>query len=66
MFGMVTQTQFARQIIDWMKVLAYDNPSSNFYGKFDFSHIAMVGHSHGGKLAASIYARGAADRKKYQ
>jgi acetyl esterase/lipase len=55
---MALQTQFAKQILDWMKVLATENPSSNFYKKLDFNHIALAGHSHGGKLAAYIHAEG--------
>ncbi len=34
------------------------SPVSNLRGKFDFSHIAAAGHSHGGSLAAYAYANG--------
>eukprot|EP00884_Botryococcus_braunii_P022545 jgi/Botrbrau1/8975/Bobra.0148s0082.1 len=54
----VVETQFAKQVIDWLKILARDEPSSELYQKFDFDNIAVAGHSHGGKLAASIYAKG--------
>lgn len=56
LLGMV-QMQFPSQIMDWMKVTAR-NPVSNLYQKFDFSRIAVAGHSHGGSLAAYAYANG--------
>jgi hypothetical protein len=49
--------QFPKQILDWMKVYSR-NPVSNLHEKFDFSHIAVAGHSHGGSLAAYAYANG--------
>eukprot|EP00884_Botryococcus_braunii_P017290 jgi/Botrbrau1/4244/Bobra.0044s0039.1 len=49
------EMQFPKQILDWMKVFSR-SPVSNMHGRFDFSHIAVAGHSHGGSLAAYAYA----------
>lgn len=50
------QLQFPIQVLNWLKFVS-QNPASQFYNKFDFTRIAVTGHSRGGKISAYVYGK---------
>jgi hypothetical protein len=53
------QLQFPIQVYNWLKFVS-TNPASKFYNKFDFTRLAVTGHSRGGKISAFVYGKGEA------